>query len=411
MPPIRTVVPDIPPGARTRWAVLRPGAIAAATLTLASLLALGLALASDEGAARDVGRWTLFSTAILCAVVHQRVRSLTAAGPEAARSDQVVSPLRLASTGVVVSVFVSAMTSIFTVASLRPVVSHSERLETARLADALAAPVCVLSPFNQWGVFVMGLLAVSAADGSTGRLFAEVMVLNLYSWCVLAVVAVSVAMTRRSRMHPPTVARVQRLPDVPGAVFAVGLAAVAVAVVSGLSSDRLLVLLAGVFWTVTLIRLRTADARHRDNMRASLVRDRAYLRAAVGGAAMLALAFAVQALAENQDMGAWMPAYGPEAGAATVFLLAAAMSLATGSSWLTMAVCLPLLGGVGAPPLSLAAAVSGAVLGDHAAPHSDTTILSAGAFGLSPLEHVLHQSGWVLLAALVSLLGFAWLGL
>ena len=126
---------------------------------------------------------------------------------------------------------------------------------------------------------------------------------------------------------------------------------------------------------------------------------------------MLALAFAVQVLAENQGMAAWMPTHGPDAGAATVFLLAAAVGLATGSSWLTMALCLPLLGGMGAPPLSLAAAVSGAVLGDHAAPHSDTTILSAGAFGLSPLEHAVHQSGWVLLAGLASLLGFAWLGL
>ena len=76
-----------------------------------------------------------------------------------------------------------------------------------------------------------------------------------------------------------------------------------------------------------------------------------------------------------------------------------------------MAACLPLLGGMEASALSLGAAVSGAVLGNHAAPHSDTTILSAGAFGLSPLEHAVHQSGWVLLAGLASLLGFAWLGL
>ena len=127
-------------------------------------------------------------------------------------------------------------------------------------------------------------------------------------------------------------AQVRQLTDVSGAVFAVGLAAVAVAVVAGLPPERLLVLLAGVFWTATLVRLRVADAGHWDGIKASLVRDRTCLRAAAGGTAMLALAFAVQVLAENQDMSAWMPTHGPDAGAATVFLLAAAVGLATGSS-------------------------------------------------------------------------------
>jgi Na+/H+ antiporter NhaC len=88
-----------------------------------------------------------------------------------------------------------------------------------------------------------------------------------------------------------------------------------------------------------------------------------------------------------------------------VFAAGALMSFATGSSWGTMGLLMPLAlpatlaASSGMPPeeiLALMPAVigavfGGAVLGDHCSPFSDTTIVSAIASGCAPTAHVHSQ--------------------
>ncbi|WP_269522164.1 Na+/H+ antiporter NhaC family protein [Coraliomargarita parva] len=108
-----------------------------------------------------------------------------------------------------------------------------------------------------------------------------------------------------------------------------------------------------------------------------------------------------------------------------VFLTGACISFSTGTSWGTMAVLMPLaipvvfhLGGdvPGADVEELvvtviAAVFSGAVFGDHCSPFSDTTIVSAIASGVTPIDHVRTQLPFALIAALVAaVLGFLPLG-
>jgi Na+/H+ antiporter NhaC len=102
---------------------------------------------------------------------------------------------------------------------------------------------------------------------------------------------------------------------------------------------------------------------------------------------------------------------------ALIFLLAAGMSFATGTSWGTMGVLFPL-----AIPLTwgvlqanemanpanyfiLYAAIrsilSGAVFGDHCSPISDTTILSSLASGCDHIDHVRTQLPYALLVGVV----------
>jgi Na+/H+ antiporter NhaC len=93
-----------------------------------------------------------------------------------------------------------------------------------------------------------------------------------------------------------------------------------------------------------------------------------------------------------------------------VFLLAAATSFATGSSWGTMALLVPLvvpltwgvLGGSGTPDLGIlysavACVLTGSVWGDHCSPISDTTILSSMATGCRHIDHVSTQLPYALL--------------
>jgi Na+/H+ antiporter NhaC len=107
----------------------------------------------------------------------------------------------------------------------------------------------------------------------------------------------------------------------------------------------------------------------------------------------------------------WMPTI--------TFLLAAVVSFATGSSWSTMGLLMPLsisltysllvplneadpnhhlmLGTIGG-------VLAGAIFGDHCSPISDTTVLSSAASGSDHLDHVLTQIPYALTVAGVSVL-------
>ncbi|PID78801.1 sodium:proton antiporter [bacterium DOLJORAL78_65_58] len=92
---------------------------------------------------------------------------------------------------------------------------------------------------------------------------------------------------------------------------------------------------------------------------------------------------------------------------AVVFILAAAVSFATGTSWGTMAILMPLVYPLGlelpvgaglAPEVArhihlagVSAVLAGAVFGDHCSPISDTTIMSSLACGSDHVDHVRTQ--------------------
>lgn len=111
---------------------------------------------------------------------------------------------------------------------------------------------------------------------------------------------------------------------------------------------------------------------------------------------------------------------------AGIFLLGAAISFATGTSWGTMGVLMPLAipvifglteGGLDAERdqlvvAAIGAVFSGAVFGDHCSPFSDTTIVASIASGVEPFDHVRTQLPFALIAAVVALVfGFIPLGL
>jgi len=102
-----------------------------------------------------------------------------------------------------------------------------------------------------------------------------------------------------------------------------------------------------------------------------------------------------------------------------VFLTSAAMAFATGTSWATMAIMIPLiipltvtLGGaegfgVGGEYSILMGAISsalaGAIFGDHCSPISDTTVLSSTAAACDHLDHVETQLPYAVMVALLSM--------
>jgi len=104
-----------------------------------------------------------------------------------------------------------------------------------------------------------------------------------------------------------------------------------------------------------------------------------------------------------------------------VFLLAAVIAFATGTSFGTMGILLPValplahaIAG-GETPVELylvgAAVLDGAIFGDHCSPISDTTVLSSAATGCDHLDHVRTQTPYavtgMLLAAVAGYLALA----
>ncbi|MCA9171187.1 MAG: hypothetical protein KDB23_26120, partial [Planctomycetales bacterium] len=121
-------------------------------------------------------------------------------------------------------------------------------------------------------------------------------------------------------------------------------------------------------------------------------------------------------------LAAWLPTW--------IFLLSAGVSFATGTSWGTMAIVMPIAIQlvIGARP-GLAAAqwqhdptliatigsvLAGSIFGDHCSPISDTTILSSQACGCDHMSHVWTQLPYAMCVGSISIvcgtipIGFGW---
>jgi Na+/H+ antiporter NhaC len=152
---------------------------------------------------------------------------------------------------------------------------------------------------------------------------------------------------------------------------------------------------------------------------------------------ILVLAWALSSITEvlhtadflMEALGSWLPA---GLVPVVVFILAAATAFATGSSWGTMGILLPLVVPLAWGILAaeghadeghyyvlystVACVLGGAVWGDHCSPISDTTILSSMASGCDHIAHVRTQLPYALTAGGVAIFvgiiptgfGFPW---
>ena len=112
---------------------------------------------------------------------------------------------------------------------------------------------------------------------------------------------------------------------------------------------------------------------------------------------------------------------------AVMFIVSAVISFATGTSWGTFGIMLPIAlpiittlaeaNGmaqdmlVHASMIVCAAVIGGAVFGDHASPISDTTILSSTGASCPHLEHVATQMPYAMFSAVCACVGFIFGGI
>ena len=97
---------------------------------------------------------------------------------------------------------------------------------------------------------------------------------------------------------------------------------------------------------------------------------------------------------------------------AIFFLISLGLAFATGTSWGTFGILIPIavavFGDAGGTILvmTVAACLSGAVCGDHVSPISDTTILASAGAQCNHIDHVSTQMPYALLIAAICFVGF-----
>ena len=101
---------------------------------------------------------------------------------------------------------------------------------------------------------------------------------------------------------------------------------------------------------------------------------------------------------------------------AIIFVVAVFLAFATGTSWGTFGILIPICIAIFAPgnPLriiSISACMAGAVCGDHCSPISDTTIMASAGAQCEHVKHVSTQLPYAITVAVVSFLSYVVAGL
>ncbi len=96
---------------------------------------------------------------------------------------------------------------------------------------------------------------------------------------------------------------------------------------------------------------------------------------------------------------------------AIIFLVACVLSFATGTSWGTFGILIPIVTAIFEPGstlliIGMSACLAGAVCGDHCSPISDTTIMSSAGGQCNHLNHVSTQMPYAITVAAISFVMF-----
>ena len=96
---------------------------------------------------------------------------------------------------------------------------------------------------------------------------------------------------------------------------------------------------------------------------------------------------------------------------AIIFLVACLLAFATGTSWGTFGILIPIVTAIFDPTselliIGIAACLAGAVCGDHCSPISDTTIMSSAGAMSNHINHVSTQLPYAVTVAALSFVGY-----
>jgi Na+/H+ antiporter NhaC len=321
----------------------------------------------------------------------------------------------------------------------------------AYILDTTSSPISILIPFIGWGAYIMGLIEQAYEEvGLTENAFSVlVKVIPYQFYAFLALLSVPIVVMSRRDYGPMLAAQRKYLRERSSESAKPAPAAVPA---DAHAADRLQVFLAplGVMLVIVIglfIWHGTHDGVTSIHIRSTLVI--AYLSASITCAAMmrfyhgvtlgksltvfvegaeklvyisivLVLAWSLSSVTNDLRtaeyvsslIGGTVPA---QLFPVLVFILGSIISLSTGSSYGTfailMAIAVPVGLDLGASMyLTIAAVLSGGLIGDHISPISDTTVLASVGADCNHISHVTTQSAYAAVTGIVTAFAYTLAG-
>ena len=339
------------------------------------------------------------------------------------------------------------------------------RAKLAYLIDSTAAPICVIMPISSWGAYIIALVGtIMVTHGAGGDSpvisFLAMVPMNLYAIFALALVfctaamdlnigpmakhesaAFSGALFDTNKGNPPGAPALEeandgRVADLIAPILVLVLATMAAMIWTGytaLAGDDRAFSILGAFEhtdvTLSLIiggmigllfaitRLLRRNICGKIWMKAIVEGSRSMLPAIY----ILVFAWVLTGIIAQLETGKYLaglvsgnisPSFLPM----ILFIVSGVMAFATGTSWGTFGIMLPIAGDMAAAadlammlPM-LASVLAGAVFGDHSSPISDTTILSSIGASCHHMDHVNTQLPYAIGIAAVAMFGYLVMG-
>ena len=349
-----------------------------------------------------------------------------------------------------VLIFVDDYFNCLTVGSVMRPVTDSKKISRAKLAyliDATAAPICMIAPISSWAAAVSSY----AEDGQGLKLFISAIPFNFYSILTLVFIVAIVLMKfdyGPMKLHECnaiengdlyTSGEKNEVPDIVSDNAKNSLADLIVPVVLLIVSCVFgLIYVGGAFDGTSLIdAFANTDAtvglpwgglvalvltiiymvaRRTISFKESMECVPQGFIAMVPAILILTFATAlknmtsglgakyfVRELMAGSNLGMFLPAI--------IFVVACVLAFATGTSWGTFGILIPIVTDMFPADsmlliIGMSACLAGAVCGDHCSPISDTTIMSSAGGQCNHLNHVSTQMPYAITVAAISFVMF-----
>ncbi len=388
-----------------------------------------------------------------------RTGGSAAFGNWATRRIQTREGAQLATIGLGVLIFIDDYFNCLTVGSVMRPVTDKYKVSRAKLAyliDATAAPVCIIAPISSWAAAVSGFV-----EGENGlALFIRTIPYNYYALLTIAMMVMLVLMhvnygpmaeheynaiekgdiyTTPDRPYAnaedESQGRVGVVADMLIPIFSLIICCVIGMIYTGgffsgtnfidafAGSDASVGLVLGSFCAliITMVYYLIRNALSFEEMMGCLPDGFKQMVPAIliltlawtlnGTTASLGAKEFVAGIIANNAAGfaSFLPAI--------IFLIAVGLSFATGTSWGTFGILIPIVVAcfqTTDPQLmiiAMSACMAGSVCGDHCSPISDTTIMSSAGAQCNHINHVSTQMPYALTCAAVSAVTYIIAGL
>ena len=361
---------------------------------------------------------------------------------------------QLATIALGVLIFIDDYFNCLTVGSVMRPVTDSHKISRAKLSyliDATAAPVCIIAPISSWAAAVAGFARGAGAESGIS-LFIQAIPYNFYALLTiammifLAVTGLDYGPMKKHEKNAKengdlftsgTKQAIQEMVTnekgkvidlilpiivliiscVIGMIYTGGFFSGESFVDAFSNSDASVGLALGAFFSVVIIIIYFLIRRvlkFKDIM--DCVPDG--FKAMVPAIMILTCAWTLKAMTDSlgakifisqlvEGSAAGFQAFLP----AIIFLVAVGLSFATGTSWGTFGILIPIVLSIFSADnpltiISISACMAGAVCGDHCSPISDTTIMASAGAQCDHINHVSTQLPYALTVAGVSAVSY-----